>query len=190
MSSPEAHPPARSDPGRVAEDDLDARLSHLRGTAEAGEAEACMVDVGAKAESQRGAVARALVRFPAGLLGSALAAGGPKGPIQEVARAAGILGAKRTAELIPMCHPLGLDHVEITFKEVARDLLEIRCRTTCRGRTGVEMESMVGASLAALTVYDMTKGLDKGIRVESVEVLEKHGGKSGTWTSPRAQSGA
>jgi cyclic pyranopterin phosphate synthase len=88
-----------------------------------------------------------------------------------------------------MCHPLGLDAVEISFAQVEPDLLEVRCLASCRGRTGVEMESMVGASLAALTVYDMTKGLDKGIRVESVEVLQKSGGKSGEWTSPRAEGG-
>ncbi|MAE28122.1 MAG: cyclic pyranopterin monophosphate synthase MoaC [Planctomycetota bacterium] len=148
-----------------------------------------MVNVGAKEETQREALARALVRFPAGLLDTALAGEGPKGPIREVARAAGILAAKRTADLIPMCHPLGLDAVEISFAQVEPDLLEVRCLASCRGRTGVEMESMVGASLAALTVYDMTKGLDKGIRVESVEVLQKSGGKSGEWTSPRAEGG-
>jgi cyclic pyranopterin phosphate synthase len=144
-----------------------------------------MVDVAGKEETDRSALARALVRFPKGVLDTVLAGTGPKGPVQEVARAAGILAAKRTAELIPMCHPLGLDHVEITFERIEADLLEVRCRTTCRGRTGVEMESLLGAALAALTIYDMTKGMDKGIRVESIEVLEKRGGKSGTWISPR-----
>ena len=86
-----------------------------------------------------------------------------------------------TADLIPMCHPLGLDHVEIDVAQAGEDVLEIRCRAACSGRTGVEMEAMTGASLAALTVYDMTKALSKGIVIERVELLEKTGGKSGPW---------
>jgi cyclic pyranopterin phosphate synthase len=140
-----------------------------------------MVDVGGKAPTARVAVARSLVEFPSGLLGQIVAGGGPKGPIEEVARVAGILAAKRTGELIPMCHPLGLEVVEITFEAAGEDLLEIRCRAACTGPTGVEMEAMVGASVAALTVYDMTKAAAKGIRIGAVELLEKSGGKSGTW---------
>ncbi len=146
--------------------------------------EARMVDVGPKPTSARSAEARARVAFPPGRLEAVLAGGGPKGPIQEVARAAGILAAKRTAELIPLCHPLGLDVVEVRFERAAPDLLEIRCRAACTGRTGVEMEAMCGASVAALTVYDMTKGLDKGIRIEGIELLEKSGGASGHWRRP------
>lgn len=144
-----------------------------------------MVDVGGKHETRRSALARACVRFPAGVLEQALDGRGPKGPIEEMARAAGVLAAKRTAELIPLCHPLGLDQVDVTFAAVAPDLLEIRCSARCAGRTGVEMEAMTGASVAALTIYDMTKGLHKGIVIERVELLEKTGGKSGTW---RAQA--
>jgi len=140
-----------------------------------------MVDVGGKPVTERSALARARVRFPAGLLERVLAGGGPKGPVTEVARAAGILAAKRTGELIPMCHPLGLDHVEIAF-QVAGDVLEVSCRASCRGRTGIEMEAMVGASIASLTVYDMTKALDPAISIEAVELVEKRGGKSGIWT--------
>ncbi|MCP3920321.1 MAG: cyclic pyranopterin monophosphate synthase MoaC [bacterium] len=161
-------------------------LSHVEETASG--AESRMVDVGAKSETARSALARARVVFPPGVLAGILREGGPKGAVTEVARAAGILAAKRTGELIPMCHPLGLDHVEIRFDAPAEagdegcaDALEVRCRAACTGRTGVEMEAMVGASVAALTVYDMTKGLDKGIRIEAVELLEKRGGKSGTW---------
>lgn len=145
-----------------------------------------MVDVGAKAATARSALARARMRFPAGCLGRVLAGDGPKGPIEEVARAAGLLAAKRTAELIPMCHPLGLDHAEVTFERVAEDVLEIRCRASCTGRTGVEMEALTGASVAALTVYDMTKALGHGIRIEALELLEKRGGRSGTWRAPEA----
>ena len=100
--------------------------------------------------------------------------------MEEVARVAGILAAKRTGELIPMCHPLGLDHVEIQF-EGAGERLEIRCRAACHGRTGVEMEALTGAAIAALTVIDMTKALDPSISIECIELLEKSGGSSGTW---------
>lgn len=157
-------------------------LSHIeRSEGPDGPSHAKMVDVGAKEPSAREAVARALVEFPAGLLGRIVAGGGPKGPIEEVARVAGILAAKRTGDLIPMCHPLGLDVVEIAFEEVGEDVLEIRCRAACTGPTGVEMEAMTGASVAALTVYDMTKAAAKGIRIGAVELLLKSGGKSGTW---------
>ena len=155
-------------------------LSHIQAGAD-GRSKAVMVDVSGKPETQRTATARSVVEFPEGLLETILASGGPKGPIEEVARVAGILAAKRTGDLIPMCHPLGLDVVEIEFARIGPNQLEIRCRTACFGRTGVEMEAMAGASLAALTVYDMTKALAKGIRLETVELLEKTGGKSGVW---------
>jgi len=143
-----------------------------------------MVDVGKKTVTARSAIARAWVRFPPGLRARALAGAGPKGPIEEVARCAGLLAAKRTSELIPMCHPLGLELVEIHFEPLGEDVLEVRCRTSCEGKTGVEMEALTGAALAALTVYDMTKSLDHGIRIERIELLEKSGGKSGTWRAP------
>ncbi len=161
---------------------LDPRLSHLEGTTE--RADARMVDVGGKPSSERHALARARLAFPPGVLDVLLAGEGPKGAVVEVARTAGILAAKRTAELIPMCHPLGLDLVEIHFERAGADRLDVLCRTSCRASTGVEMESLLGATLAALTIYDMGKGLDKGIRVEGVELLEKRGGKSGTWRAP------
>jgi len=158
-----------------------ADLGHVRLTADGAEAQ--MVDVSGKLVTERSALARALVEFPPGLLARLRAGQGPKGPIEETARIAGILGAKRTGELIPMCHPLGLDHVEVRFEEVGPDTLEVRCRASCQGKTGVEMEAMVGASIAALTLYDMAKGLDKGILIHRVELLEKSGGKSGHWRS-------
>jgi cyclic pyranopterin phosphate synthase len=143
-------------------------------------AEARMVDVGGKPVTARSALARACVCFPSGLLQRVLSGGGPKGPVTEVARAAGILAAKRTGELIPMCHPLGLDHVEVAF-EAEGDVLTVSCRASCQGRTGIEMEALVGASIAALTVYDMTKALDPAISIEAVQLIEKRGGKSGSW---------
>lgn len=163
-------------------------LSHISAGA-TGHAEACMVDVGGKAAAERSALARARVVFPPGVLGEIRRGAGPKGSLEallETARTAAILGAKRTAELIPMCHPLGLDFVEVSFEETAEDVLEVRCRAACTGKTGVEMEAMCAASLAALTIYDMTKALTKGIRVEDLELVEKSGGKSGLWRSERA----
>ena len=140
-----------------------------------------MVDVGKKSPERRMALARALVRFPPGLRDVAWSGRGPKGPIEEVARCAGLLAAKRTAELYPMCHPLALDHLELRVEPLENDVLEVRCRASCSGKTGVEMEALTGAAIAALAIYDMTKALDKGIRVERVELLEKTGGKSGGW---------
>lgn len=159
-------------------------LSHI----EAGPdgARARMVDVSGKPATERRAVARAKVEFPPGLLAEVLAGGGPKGPIEEVARVAGVLAAKRTGDLIPMCHPLGLDVVDVQFEQAGPDLLEIRCTAGCTGPTGVEMEAMMGASVAALTVYDMTKGASKAIRLGAVELLEKSGGKSGHWVLQQA----
>lgn len=160
-----------------------ASLSHVTtdGEGEGGGPRASMVDVGAKPSSERRALAAARVVFPEGALEAVLRGAGPKGPIEEVARTAGILGAKRTADLIPMCHPLGLDFVDVVFERVEPDILEIRCEARCVGRTGVEMEAMCGASVAALVVYDMTKAVSKGIRIEAVRLLEKDGGKSGAW---------
>ena len=170
---------------RKPKENLGPRLSHI-GTGADERAEACMVDVGAKAITARSALARARVVFPAGVLAEIRSGAGPKGSLEallETARTAAILAAKRTGDLIPMCHPLGLDFVEVHFEVAAEDTLEVRCRASCTGRTGVEMEAMVGASLAALTIYDMTKALAKGIRVETLELLEKSGGKSGLWRS-------
>lgn len=156
------------------------RLSHV--VRSSAGSHAVMVDVGKKAASEREALARARVVFPRGLRDRAWRGGGPKGPIAEVARVAGILAAKRTSELVPMCHSLALDHVEIELAPVGADGIEVRCRARTTGRTGVEMEAMVGASLAALVVYDMTKALSKEIVLERVELLAKRGGKSGDWT--------
>ena len=140
-----------------------------------------MVDVGKKQASARSALARARVVFPAGVRERVLAGRGPKGAVEEVARVAGILAAKRTAELIPLCHPLGLDVVDVEFRLHGDTGLDVLCRASNHGPTGVEMEALTGAAVAALTVYDMAKGVDKGIVVQEVVLLEKTGGKSGTW---------
>lgn len=142
-----------------------------------------MVDVGSKPVTLRTAEAEAIVRFPVEAFHKVLAGDVAKGGIVEPARIAGILAAKRTSELIPMCHGLSLDWVQVTISplEQGEPALRVRCRASLEGKTGVEMEAMVGAAVAALTLYDMTKALDKGIVVEKVRLLEKTGGKSGTW---------
>jgi cyclic pyranopterin phosphate synthase len=157
-------------------------LSHIE--AGGGETRSRMVDVSNKLSSSREAVARATLVFPPGVLPAVRKGAGPKGPIEEVSRVAGILAAKRTGDLIPMCHPLGLDLVEILFEEVEGDpdRLAVICTARCTGPTGVEMEAMMGASVAALTIYDMTKAASKGIRIEETMLLSKKGGKSGVWS--------
>jgi cyclic pyranopterin phosphate synthase len=140
-----------------------------------------MVDVAAKPATQRSATARACLRFRAPIVSALLAGEGPKGPVTEVARTAGTLAAKRTADWIPMCHTLALSHVEIGFRARGARRIEVTCRTACVGPTGVEMEALVGAAVAALTVYDMTKALDHGTTIERLELVEKRGGKSGEW---------
>jgi cyclic pyranopterin monophosphate synthase len=137
-----------------------------------------MVDVSAKAVTRREAVAAAFVELSEAVL-RALPEN-PKGNPLEVARFAGIQAAKKTSELIPMCHPLALSFVDVQATVVAGGVAIEATATTTAG-TGVEMEAMVAASIAALTVYDMTKALDKGIRIREVMLVRKSGGKSGEW---------
>ena len=140
-----------------------------------------MVDVGAKAVTARTALARALVRLPPAAAAALRDATLPKGDAFVTAQIAGILAAKRTGELIPLCHPLPLDAVDVTFTWEGADVLRVESRATTTAKTGVEMEAMVAASVAALTIYDMCKSLDKGIVIEAVRLIEKTGGKSGSW---------
>ena len=137
-----------------------------------------MVDVSAKAETRREAVAAAFVELSEAVLGAL--PNKPKGNPLEVARVAGSPAAKQTAALIPMCHPLALSFVDVSATVVAGGVAIEATAATVAG-TGVEMEAMVAASVAALTVYDMTKALDKGIRIREVALLSKSGGKSGEW---------
>jgi cyclic pyranopterin monophosphate synthase len=137
-----------------------------------------MVDVSAKAATRREAVARAFVDLSDAVL-KALP-NNPKGNPLEVARFAGIQAAKQTAALIPMCHPLALSVVDVEAT-VVKGGVRIEATAATTAATGVEMEAMVAASIAALTVYDMTKALDKGIRIREVELVSKSGGKSGEW---------
>jgi cyclic pyranopterin phosphate synthase len=155
----------------------DGRLTHLD---EAGQAR--MVDVGSKDVTERRAVARALVRVSPSPAAAVAAGDAPKGDVIGVARIAGIQAAKRTSELIPLCHPLALSFVGVTGtidRDAGEIVLEAEARTT--GQTGVEMEALTAASVAALTVYDMVKGLERGAEIASIALLEKSGGKSGDW---------
>ncbi|MCS7042375.1 MAG: cyclic pyranopterin monophosphate synthase MoaC [Bryobacteraceae bacterium] len=138
--------------------------------------EARMVDVSAKPATARTARAEAFVRMKSAVL-KALAEN-PKGDPLEAARIAGILAAKRTAELIPMCHPLPITHADVQARVEARGI-RIEASVSTTAQTGVEMEALTAASVAALTVYDMTKALDKSITIERIRLLEKTGGKSG-----------
>ena len=150
-------------------------LSHLD---EAGNPN--MVDVGGKKISQRSATARALVKVTPEIL--AQLEGGElhskKGPVFQTAIIAGIMAAKRTGELIPLCHPLGLDDCKIHITVNEEKLIEITCKASLFAKTGVEMEALTGASIAALTVYDMCKALSHDIVIHSVMLMEKNGGKS------------
>ncbi|MCL4793666.1 MAG: cyclic pyranopterin monophosphate synthase MoaC [Bryobacteraceae bacterium] len=137
-----------------------------------------MVDVSAKPATARTARARAFVRLSKQVLRAL--PDNPKGDPLEVARIAGIQAAKRTSELIPLCHPLPLSSVDVDLR-VRRDGIEINTSAKTTGPTGVEMEALTAAAVAALTIYDMTKALDKGITIETVELLEKTGGKSGVF---------
>lgn len=151
-------------------------LSHI-----GDDGRARMVDVGDKEVSARVATARSVVRLnPAAA--AAVATGGPKGDVLGTARLAGIQAAKRTADLVPLCHPLGLDHVgvELTLDEAA-GTVTIEATASVRGRTGVEMEAMTAASVAALTVYDMVKAVQRDAVIEETRLIAKAGGKSGDW---------
>lgn len=141
-----------------------------------------MVDVSDKRETAREAVARAVVRMRPATLRLVRRGNAPKGDVLGVARTAGILAAKRTPELIPLCHPLRLTGVDVAFRDrVRQGTLEIEARVRTLDRTGVEMEALTAASVAALAVYDMVKGVEKGVTIARVELVAKRGGKSGPW---------
>ena len=141
-----------------------------------------MVDVSGKASTAREAVAEGLVRMAPRTRDAALAAG-PKGDVRRVAEIAGIMGAKKTAELIPLCHPLALSAVELSIEPVEEGLA-VTARVKTDGPTGVEMEALTAVSVACLTIYDMLKAVDKAMTFE-VRLLEKTGGKSGDWRAPK-----
>ena len=147
--------------------------------------QAVMVGVGDKAETRRIAVAGGRIRMRPATLAMIQSGQTQKGDVLGVARLAGIMGSKRTPDLIPLCHPIALTQVGIDF-EIDTAAATIDCRVTAEtvGRTGVEMEALTAASVALLTIYDMCKAVDRGMVIESVRLLEKQGGKSGHWQAP------
>jgi len=146
-----------------------------------------MVDVGGKTATKRTASAEALVRFPSAVAAALRDSGlrSPKGPVFDTAIVAGVMGAKRTHELIPFCHPLGLENCSITI-DLDGDTAVIRCTVSVHHKTGVEMEALTGASIAALTIYDMCKALSHDIVIGEVRLLAKDGGRS-NYTRKAAQ---
>jgi cyclic pyranopterin monophosphate synthase len=141
-----------------------------------------MVDVSAKAETVREATARAVLRMAPATLDAVRRGNAPKGDVLGVARTAGILAAKRTSDLIPLCHPLRITGVDVTFTdERDRGQLTIEARVRTVDKTGVEMEALTAVAVAALTVYDMVKAVEKGVVIGEVKLVEKSGGKSGPW---------
>ncbi len=152
-----------------------SKLTHLDDTGAAR-----MVDVGGKPQTARSATAAGRIRMAPATLAAVRDGSGPKGDVLAAARIAGIMAAKKTGDLIPLCHPLALDSVavEFTFED---DAIAVSARASLTGRTGVEMEALTAASLALLTIYDMAKALEKGMVIEHVRLIEKTGGKSGDW---------
>jgi len=151
------------------------KLTHLDETGAAR-----MVDVGGKTATVRSATASGHIRMLPATLQAVRDGSGPKGDVLAAARIAGIMAAKRTGDLIPLCHPLALDtvSVEFTFTDSG---VEVTARAALTGKTGVEMEALTATSIALLTIYDMAKALEKGMVIENVRLLEKTGGKSGEW---------
>lgn len=152
-----------------------SKLTHLD---ESGAAR--MVDVGGKPATQRRAVASGRITMSAEALAAIREGNAPKGDVLGTARIAGIMAAKRTGELIPLCHPLGLEAVNIDFA-YEEDAIRATATASLTGRTGVEMEAMTAASVALLTIYDMAKAIDKGMIISDVRLIAKTGGKSGDW---------
>lgn len=149
------------------------------------EGKAVMVDVSDKAETERKATATGSIYMQPETLALILQGGVKKGDVLSVARLAGIMGAKRTPDLIPLCHPLALTSVKVELTaDPARNAVDIEATCKLNGRTGVEMEALTAVSVAALTVYDMCKAVDRGMRIGDIRLVHKSGGKSGTYEAP------
>ncbi len=154
-----------------------SRLTHLDRTGAAA-----MVDVGSKPESQRVALAEGAVSMKPETLATIIAGNAKKGDVIGAARIAGIMAAKRTAELIPLCHPLALSSVALDFEPDAKlPGLRVRATVSITSQTGVEMEALTAVSVACLTIYDMAKSIDRAMEIGPIRLVEKRGGKSGTW---------
>jgi len=158
---------------------MSKKLSHLDATGAAR-----MVDVGAKPVTERRAVAEGVIRMQAETLQLILAGGHKKGDVLAVARVAAIMAAKKTAELIPLCHPIPIASVDIELTpDEGENLIRARVIVTTVAQTGVEMEALVAVEIALLTIYDMCKAVDRGMTLTDIRLLSKSGGKSGTWGS-------
>jgi cyclic pyranopterin phosphate synthase len=155
-----------------------SKLTHLD-----DQGRARMVDVSAKPATAREAVAAGMVRMSAETLALAMTGQGKKGDVRAVAEIAGVMAAKRTSDLIPLCHPLALSKVEVSV-EAAEGGLAVIARVRTTGPTGVEMEALTAVSVACLTIYDMLKAAEKGMIIDQVRLLEKTGGASGEWRAP------
>lgn len=156
----------------------DGDLTHLN-----EEGEVHMVDVGDKEITRRVAVAEGFVRMSADLVEKFFQGGLPKGDAAAVARVAGIMGAKKTSELIPLCHPIPLSSVDISLESAGHGVA-ITATVSTTSRTGVEMEAMTAVSVTALSIYDMVKGVERGVTIETVRLRKKEGGRTGTWVRP------
>lgn len=140
-----------------------------------------MVDIASKSETHRIAIAAGRIRMTPATWERIQSGTAKKGDVLGVARLAGIMAAKRTGDLIPLCHPLPLTHVAVDFTAISPDTIECTARAETFGRTGVEMEALTAVSVALLTIYDMVKAIDRGMVIEAIRLVEKHGGKSGSW---------
>lgn len=156
---------------------MDNKLTHFNASGEAH-----MVDVGTKAITQREAVTEGRIYMEPATLKLIMEGGHKKGDVLGIARVAGIMGAKRTPDLVPLCHPILLTNVELDLTpEPEKNSVYCRCSVRCNGQTGVEMEALCAVQVALLTIYDMCKAIDRGMVITDVGLLEKSGGKSGTW---------
>ncbi|MBB4857048.1 cyclic pyranopterin phosphate synthase [Novosphingobium chloroacetimidivorans] len=168
------------DTGNCGNSPMSTSLTHID-----AEGTARMVDVGAKAETQRLAIASGRIRMSAEALAAIRAGDAPKGDVLGTARIAGIMAAKRTGDLIPMCHPLAIDAVNLDFA-FEENAVRAVATVSLTGRTGVEMEAITAVTIALVTIYDMAKALDKAMVIEDVRLIEKRGGKSGHWRAATA----
>jgi cyclic pyranopterin phosphate synthase len=155
-------------------------LTHFDATGQAH-----MVDVGEKGETHRIAIASGTIRMKAETLALIQSGTAKKGDVLGIARIAAIMGAKRTSDLIPLCHPLAITHVAVDFStDIIQSTVTCTVRVETLGKTGVEMEALTAVQIGLLTIYDMCKAVDRGMAMTDVRVLEKHGGKSGDWVAP------
>ena len=177
MTDSHAAPPAASQALAAPESDQSDHLTHFDATGQAH-----MVDVGAKADTHRIAIAAGIIRMKPATLAHITGGTAKKGDVLGIARIAAIMAAKRTSDLIPLCHPLAITRVAVDFTvDAAASTVRCTAQVDTHGKTGVEMEALTAVQIGLLTIYDMCKAVDRGMVISDVRVLEKHGGKSGDW---------